>query len=75
MTMKAVVTEGFWRLTQMAKHRLEAITAMICITALEIVALLKGIDGTLLSTVIAIIAGLGGFWIGRSTSNGSNANF
>lgn len=72
--MKAVVTEGFWRLTQMAKHRPEAITAMVCITALEIVALLKGIDGTLLSTVIAIIAGLGGFWIGRSTSNGSNAN-
>jgi hypothetical protein len=46
---------------------------MICITILEGIALMKGIDGTLLSTVIAIIAGLGGFWIGRATSsNGSN---
>jgi hypothetical protein len=48
---------------------------MICITILEGIALMKGIDGMFLSTVIAIIAGLGGFWIGRATSNnGSNAN-
>jgi len=70
----AFFTAGFWRLAQMVKYRLEAIMAMICITVLEAIALWKGIDGMFLSTVIAIIAGLGGFWIGRSTSNGSNAN-
>ena len=57
----------------MVKQRIETITAMICITILEAIALLKGIDGTFLSTVIAFIAGLGGFWIGRATSDGSNA--
>jgi len=56
----------------MAKRNVEAIFAMICITALEITALLNGIDGIFLSTVIAIIAGLGGFWIGRTTSSGRN---
>jgi len=71
--MKAAFATGFWRVTEMAKHRIEAITAMICITILEGIALMKGIDGMFLSTVIAIIAGLGGFWIGRATSNnGSN---
>ena len=58
----------------MAKYRLEAIMAMICITILEAIALCKGIDGMFLSTVIAIIAGLGGFWIGRATSNGSSSD-
>jgi hypothetical protein len=71
--MKEVFATGFWRVTEMAKHRIEAIMAMICITILEVIALMKGIDGMFLSTVIAIIAGLGGFWIGRATSNnGSN---
>lgn len=44
---------------------IETIVAMFCITILEIFALLKGIDGVMLSTVIAIIAGLGGFWVGK----------
>jgi hypothetical protein len=71
--MKASFATGFWRVTEVAKQRIEAITAMICITILEGIALMKGIDGMFLSTVIAIIAGLGGFWIGRATSNnGSN---
>ena len=39
----------------------EVIVAMVCITALEIVALLKGIDGALLSTVVAVVAGLAGY--------------
>ena len=73
--MKAAFVTGFWRVTEMAKHMIEAVTAMICITILEGIALMKGIDGMFLSTVIAIIAGLGGFWIGRATSsNGSNTN-
>jgi len=43
----------------------EVIVAMVCITALEIVALLKGIDGALLSTVIAVLAGLAGYKFGK----------
>jgi len=35
--------------------------AMVLIAVIEIVALLKGIDGALLSTVVAVIAGLGGY--------------
>ena len=38
------------------------ITAMICITILEVVALLKGINGVLLTGVMVIIAGRAG-WI------------
>jgi len=72
--MKAAFATGFWRVTEVAKQRIEAITAMICITILEGIALMKGIDGMFLSTVIAIIAGLGGFWIGRTTSNGSKTS-
>ena len=32
------------------------ITSIICITALEIIALLKGINGTILTIVVAILA-------------------
>ena len=35
--------------------------AIITITILEIIALFKGIDGALLSTVVAILSGLGGY--------------
>jgi len=37
--------------------------AILCITALEIIALCNGIDGILLSGSIAVIAGLGGYEI------------
>lgn len=36
------------------------VTALICITALEIYALSQGINGTLLKVVLVIIAGLAG---------------
>ena len=36
------------------------ITAILCITLLEIVALSMGIDGTLLTMVVAALAGLAG---------------
>lgn len=39
------------------------IIAIICITALEWVALLNGVDGALFGIVIAAIAGLGGYQI------------
>jgi len=37
------------------------IIAMICITGLEVIALMKGIDGALLGIVITALAGLGGY--------------
>jgi len=39
------------------------ITAIICIAILEIIALLKGIDGTYFSLVLAVIGGLAGYGI------------
>ena len=47
-------------------NKVVVIVAMVCITALEAIALLKGIDGTLLSTVIAVLAGLVGYKYGRA---------
>ncbi|GAI66274.1 unnamed protein product [marine sediment metagenome] len=41
------------------------VIAILCITALEIVALGLGINGTALAAVVAIIAGLGGYEIRR----------
>ena len=39
------------------------ITAIICLTILEIYALSQGMNGVLLTTVIAVIAGLAGWRI------------
>jgi len=39
------------------------IVAMGCITALEVVALCKGVDGAVFGIVIAALAGLGGYEI------------
>jgi len=47
----------------------EVIVAMVCITVLEIIALLKGIDGALLSMVIAVLAGLAGYKYGKRNEN------
>jgi len=44
-----------------AREKLSTITAIICITIVEIYALSQGIDGVALSTSIGIIAGLGGY--------------
>lgn len=44
------------------------ILAIICITALEIIALANGINGALLAGSIAIIAGLGGYAIKKKTT-------
>ena len=38
-----------------------SLVAMVCLVVLECAALFKGIDGLLLSGVIAVIAGLGGY--------------
>ena len=37
--------------------------ALVCLTGLEVYALSQGINGTMLSIVIAIIAGIAGFVI------------
>jgi len=42
----------------------KAITAIACLTTLEIVALVQGVDGALFGIVIAAIAGLGGYVMG-----------
>jgi len=42
---------------------LKVLAAIFCITALEIVALCKGIDGYLFGIVIAALAGLAGYEI------------
>lgn len=40
--------------------------AIISIAVLEIVAIIKGLNGILLASAIAVIAGLGGFYIGKT---------
>ena len=37
------------------------VSAMACITVLEVLALMNGINGTMFSIAIALVAGLGGF--------------
>ena len=39
------------------------ITSLICITLLEAFALYKGLNGVLLTTIVAVIAGIAGFII------------
>jgi hypothetical protein len=46
------------------------IAAMCCITALEIVALLQGFDGILLTTVVSVLSGLGGYELRKAMSGG-----
>ena len=43
-----------------------ALLAIVAIAVLEAIALLRGVDGTLLAFSIAIIAGLGGYYVGRN---------
>jgi len=44
---------------------IKSVVAISCLTALEMTALIMGIDGTALSVVVAAIAGLGGYAIGK----------
>jgi len=38
---------------------------MVCVTVLEVYALSKGINGTVLAAAVAVIAGLGGYVVGK----------
>lgn len=47
-------------------NSLTVIIAMLCLTAIELAALSKGIDGAILTTIVGFIASLGGYWLGRN---------
>ena len=44
---------------------LKPIAAMVCITVIEGFAIYSNINGVLLSAVVAVLAGLGGYTFGR----------
>jgi uncharacterized membrane protein YgaE (UPF0421/DUF939 family) len=54
------------------KHKpwIITVTAIVCITVLEAIALYRGIDGSLMATVIATLAGLGGYTLAQVTKKG-----
>jgi len=45
----------------------KSISAIIALLILELIALIKGLNGALLSIGVGAIAGLGGFAIGKGT--------
>ena len=47
----------------------KVITAILAITSLSALALIKGIDGAILATSCTLIAGLAGYTIGKKTSS------
>jgi len=56
----------------MADKTLITIIAIISIVILEAIALIQGIDGQIFATVIGVIAGLGGYTIGKKVSGGES---
>ena len=56
----------------MTDKTLITIIAIISIVILEAIALIQGIDGQIFATVISVIAGLGGYTIGKKVSSGDN---
>ncbi len=58
--------------TDKINNKIDAVTAMLCITMLECAALLQGINGVMLTGVIGILAGLGGYKFGvlKNDKNG-----
>ena len=48
----------------MNEKTIVAVTAICAITAIEVVALCNGINGTVLALTLAAIAGLGGYEVG-----------
>ena len=47
------------------KDQAKVITAIIALLILETIALLKGLDGALFFFAVSLIAGLGGFALGK----------
>lgn len=61
---------------EMIDNTLKVVVAMICITALEMVAMVQGFNGLLLTLAIGAVAGLGGYevknikdWLGKRKKN------
>jgi len=53
----------------MEEKTMKTLVAIVCITALEVVNLIYyGVDGTILVGVVAVIAGLGGYAVGKKES-------
>jgi len=52
------------------RNWLVTVAAILAITVLEAIALHKGIDGTLMTTVIAALAGLGGYTLAQAMKKG-----
>jgi len=50
--------------------KIETLASITGIVVLESIALMKGIDGTIFSMVIATLAGLGGYYIRGKGENG-----
>ena len=60
----------------MIENTIKVVVAMICITALEMVAMAQGFNGLLLTLAIGAVAGLGGYevknvrdWFGKKKKN------
>ena len=62
------------RLIEMTDKTLITIIAIISVVILEAIALMMGIDGQIFATVISVIAGLGGYTIGRKINETGENN-
>lgn len=51
---------------------MKTVAAIVGIVVLEGIALYQGVDGAMLSTVVAILAALGGYEIGKGKSSVQN---
>lgn len=51
----------------MSKHYV-TIAAILCVTVLEGLAIVQGVDGVVLSSTIGVVAGLAGFIVGKVRS-------
>lgn len=60
----------------MQDNTIKALVSMLCITAMVMYALNQGINGTLLSAVVALVAGIGGYAVGtwKTVKNENKGN-
>ncbi len=52
----------------MNDRTIQVLVSICCVTLLEAVAILKGVDGAYFGAVIAAISGLGGFAVGEKVA-------
>lgn len=51
----------------MIAKQLPALFAIVCITTLGVVALMKGMNGAIFASCIGALAGLGGYYINKAS--------